>query len=148
MTCTYSKTRRPVRYTPQYSNWINEFFNTAVGDVVQNADKRYTTNPATNVLEYDDRFELKLALPGFAKKDIAIELDKDVLKVASDATSEEETKYRLREFNYAGFKKHFKIPKTVKRDAVHAGFADGILTITLNKKDEEIPQPAKNITIN
>ena len=147
MTCTYSRSRRPARYVPHYGNLVNEFFNTAVGDIVQKADKKHFTNPATNVLEHDDRFELELALPGFGKKDITIEVDNDILKIESAIESKGDSTYRLREFNYGGFKKHFKLPKSVDRDSISASFAKGILTVTLAKRDEAIPQPAKSIKI-
>lgn len=135
-------------YQPHFGNLVNEFFNSAVGDVVVNKDKKRLTNPAVNVVEYDNRFELQLALPGLTKEDVTISYEDEKLVVAAkDEKEETEINYRLREFNYEGFKKHFRLPDAVDTGAIKASFELGILSITLAKKEEEIPQPARKITI-
>ena len=151
MNCNTQYSARPKRARtnyPHFGNIVNEFLNTAVGDVAQKAERKNFTNPATNVINYDDRHVIELAIPGFAKKDVSITFEDDRLTVKSNR---EEAKgglnYRLREFNYTDFTKSFKIPETVDSESIVASFESGILTITLNKKPEATPQPPKSITI-
>ncbi len=139
--------RRQVTYTPHFGNLINEFFNTAVGDVVQKADNKHYTNPAVNVIEHEDKVELQVALPGYGRDDVNIIVDEDILKLESKEKEATEGQYRLREFNYAGFKKNFRLPEDIDTNKVEAKFDLGILTVTLSKKEEAIPQPPRQITI-
>lgn len=151
MNCNTQYLARPKRSRanyPHFGNIVNEFLNTAVGEVVQNSDRKKHSNPATNVLSYDDRFIIELAIPGFEKKDVSITFEKDRLTVKSSLEKEQDKlNYRLREFNYTDFSKSFSIPETVESEDIQASFVAGILTITLNKKAELTPQPPKKITI-
>lgn len=151
MNCNTTARRRPnAAYYPHVGNLINELFNTAVGDVVQKTDKKRFTNPATNVIEYDNRYELMLTLPGYSKEDVSITIEDERLTVKSIKTEEESDQslnYRLREWNYGGVEKHFKLSDTIDTASVEAIFEQGILKITLAKKEEAIPQPPKSITI-
>lgn len=103
--------------------------------------------PAANIKENFSNFVLELAIPGMKKENIVIEIDKNVLKVASksvlkDEVEErnEETKFTRKEFGFTAFQRTFLLPETVKKDGIHAGYEDGILRIELPKLDE-----AKNI---
>jgi len=151
MTCTYrtSRPRSRSKYAPHFGNLVNELFNTAVGDVVQKSEQKYFTNPATNVVELDDRFRLEVALPGFSKKDVAITLENDLLKISSSSDTSDNTQinYRLREFNYSGFQKAYQLPDTVDGREIKASFDLGVLTIDIPKVESAIPQPPKKIKI-
>lgn len=147
MTCNTARTK--VITTPSIDHAINSFFNTAIGDVLKtHPSKRHVSKPATNVIKEDDKFILEVALPGFAKPDIAINIEDEVLTV-SDQRSETsaEKKYRLREFNYTGFSKSFHLPDDIDIEKVSASFEHGILVIELGKKDEALPQAPKSIEI-
>ena len=152
MNYTARRPRVRVNSQPIFGNLINEFFNTAVGDVYKKAESKQSfTNPAVNVITYDDRTVLQIALPGFSKKDVNITIDQDTLTIEGkqDASDEQEgtTSYRLREFNYAGFKKSFALPEDIDTEQVKANFKSGILKLELFKKEEAIPQPARSIEI-
>tara|TARA_B100000497_G_scaffold127480_1_gene169440 strand:+ start:376 stop:828 length:453 start_codon:yes stop_codon:yes gene_type:complete len=149
MNCT---TRRPARsqrvYLPHFGNIVNELLNTPVNHVVKNATKNATT-PAVNVIKAEDRHIVELAVPGHSKKDINITIDNDILTIKSikEKNSKESSEFRLREFDYTGFERSFTLPETVDQSKVDATFKDGLLTLTLLKKEEAIPQPAKTIKI-
>lgn len=153
MTCN-QRTSRPYRtqtHVPHFGNIVNELFNTAVGDVIQKGEKKLFTNPATNVIEYEDRFVLSIALPGFSKDTIEIKIDDDVLSISDSQESkgkDEPSNYRLREFNYSGFSKTYKLPEEADAVKITAGFEFGVLTILIPKKEEAIPQPPRKIAIN
>ena len=145
-------TRRPARtrkiHFPHFGTIVNELLNTAPSQAATNGTKKSTT-PAVNVIKADDRHILQLVVPGHGKKDIKITVDKDVLTILStkEIVNTEGAEFRLKEFDYRGFERSFTLPETVDQNKIEASFKDGILTITLMKIEEAIPQPAKTIKI-
>ena len=111
----------------------------------------YTNSvPAVNVKHSDTGFTLELALPGFKKDDVNIEVDKNVLTVSSEIeTKEENTEggYTRREFRTAAFKRAFTLPKSVDEAQIKANFEDGILRLELPKKEAALPKPKRLIEI-
>lgn len=108
--------------------------------------------PAVNIKEHENSFELELSVPGFKKEDINIEVDDNVLTISStlETSSENEDKngnYTRREFRKASFKRSFTLPETVNEDAINANYEDGILKLTLPKKEEALPKPKRLIEI-
>lgn len=144
-------TRRPARarkvHFPDFGTIVNELLNTP--SHTDPRSQNNVTTPAVNVIKADDRHTLQLVVPGHSKKDIKITLDNDVITIQStkEAVVTEGAEYRLKEFNYEGFERSFTLPETVDQNRIEASFKDGILTITLMKKEEAVPQPAKTIKI-
>ncbi|MDX1701814.1 MAG: Hsp20/alpha crystallin family protein [Melioribacteraceae bacterium] len=94
-----------------------------------------------NIAENKDSFLIELALPGFTRKDVKIELDKDILTISSNDLEEKEEKtFRLREFKMAPFSRSFNLSNKVDQEKINAQFEDGILTITLPKRAELKPR--------
>jgi HSP20 family protein len=103
-----------------------------------------------NISETDTNFELALAAPGKTRKDFNVELDDHVLTVSSESKHEDESKtdqYTRREFRYDNFQRSFRLPETVDTSGIKAKYDNGILTITLPKHEEAIPEPKKQIEI-
>ncbi len=103
--------------------------------------------PSVNIKEDLSTFVIELAVPGLKKEDIAIEVDKDLLKISSKKTSEKENveenegvTYTRKEFNFTKFERSFTLPELVKTDEIQANYENGIVKITLPKVEE-----AKNI---
>jgi len=98
-----------------------------------------------------------LAAPGLQKEDFEIKVEKDqlIVKVTKEnkvndednCKENDELKFRRREFNYNSFKKSFHLPKTIDSEAIGAAYEDGILKITLNKKEEAKEKAPRTITI-
>ena len=147
MICTTRRPRVQKVYMPHFGNIINEFLNTPVQDVINNGGKNITS-PAVNVITEDDKYVLEMAVPGHVKKDISITIEDDVLMVKSNKEAGKiDGEFRLREFNYSGFERSFSLPETVDQNKVEAAFKNGILTLTLLKKEEAKPQPVQTISI-
>lgn len=140
------RTRRPANraiHYPLFGNILSEIFE-------DDKKKAIRTNNRLkyNIKEYDNRFTVEIALPGYTKEQVAIDLEDNVLSISNVAKKEEtEASYRLREFNFAGFKKSFQLPETVDQDKINASYQAGILILDLHKKKEAIPQPPKSIKI-
>jgi len=110
------------------------------------------TVPAVNIKETDTAFSLELAAPGKTKEDFAIEIDHNVLTISSEVKSENEQKddtgrYTRREFSYSSFRRAFTLPDSINSDTINATYENGVLHVTLPKKEEALPKPKRLIDI-
>lgn len=107
--------------------------------------------PQVNIKENEQAFELELVAPGQKKEDFNIEIENDLLTISTEAKTEkieqEEGKFTRREFRISSFKRAFTLPETVKADEINAAYKDGILTLTLPKKEEALPKAKRMIEI-
>lgn len=100
---------------------------------------RRTWRPAVDIKEEDDRIEVKADLPGVKKDevDVSIEDDTLIIKGEKKEESEEEKKgFRRKERFYGSFHREIDLPSTVDKDKVKASYKDGVLELTLPKKEE------------
>ena len=130
----------------------NPVFTSLIDDLFTNQDWNHinTTVPAANIIEADDHFNIELAAPGKRKNDFTIELDEGVLTISSETETkftEKDGSFTRKEFGYSSFKRSFNIPETVSADKISASYKEGILTVSLPKKAEALPQPKKLISI-
>jgi HSP20 family protein len=105
----------------------------------QETERRCRWMPATNITEDEKVFYLEMAVPGFSKKDIKISIEKDMLKIFSERTKEEnnqEQNYRVREFGQSDFCRTFNLGEHIDQDNIKAEYKDGILSVTLPRKEE------------
>ncbi|HYG18774.1 MAG TPA: Hsp20/alpha crystallin family protein [Ohtaekwangia sp.] len=111
------------------------------------------TLPAVNVRETNDDFQIEVAAPGMKRDDFKVELDNNVLTVSSQREDRQEEKdaqgnYTRREFSYQAFQRSFSLPtEKVEGDNIVARYADGILHITVPKKENAKVRPAKQIAV-
>ena len=110
-----------------------------------------TSLPAVNVKETDDDFIIELAAPGMEKKDFKINFKNNVLTISSERENKNEEKndnYTRKEFSYQSFQRSFTVAENaVKGDKISARYNNGILNVTLPKREEVKPQPEREITI-
>ena len=97
----------------------------------------------TDVMEYEDRYELAMDLPGFAKEDMTVDLEEGYLTVkASHIESKEDTDNGrfIRKERFSGTcERQFYVGDLLTEEDIKAAFKDGVLKITLPKK-EEVPE--------
>lgn len=111
------------------------------------------TLPAVNVRETNDDFKIEVAAPGMKRDDFKVELDNNVLTISSQREDSREEKgndgdYTRREFSYQAFQRSFTLPENhVEGDKIAARYVDGILQITVPKKEEAKVKPAKQIAV-
>lgn len=109
-----------------------------------------SNEPALNIIEEDDKFEIELAAPGFSKKDFEVTIDNGYLNIAAENSNTEEERednYTRKEFNYNSFEKRLQLPDSVKEEEVKAKYKDGILRFNLAKKEEAKLHKPKKIEI-
>lgn len=129
---------------------VNSFLDTFFNDTINHYNYPVNTIPAVNIQETDNEILLDVALPGVEKEDVKINLDQNLLTISSQKEkTEEEVKknFHKREFSYESFKRSFRIPKSVDTDAIVANYVNGVLKLTLPKKEEAKPKEPRFIDI-
>jgi len=95
--------------------------------------------PAVNISEGVDHFQIELAAPGLNKKDFKVGVDRNLLSISVDKQEEsqqEESRFTRREFSYHSFVRTFSLPETADQNAIQAKYEDGLLRVTVAKKEE------------
>ena len=111
-----------------------------------------STLPSVNLKETEKGFEVELAAPGLQKDDFIIEVHNQILTISSEKKEEKEEKdekgnYTRREFNYSSFRRSFTLPESVNTENINATYENGVLRLTLPKKEEALPKPKRLIEI-
>lgn len=125
---------------PSFNGFLDEFFNRNISNFV--GSDAVLNQPAINVVETENSFKLELAAPGFDKQDFSVNVENDFLIVSANretTTEEKNERYTRREFAVSSFKRSFKLPKTVNQEAIAAVYENGILNVTIGKKEEAKP---------
>lgn len=116
-------------FTRELFNWGNT-----------NYSSTSTTLPSVNIKENDESFEVEVAAPGMEKQDFNITLDGTLLTISSarrNSTEDKQENYTRREFSYQAFQRSFELPKqVVDEDNINARYDNGLLHITIPKRDE------------
>ncbi len=95
--------------------------------------------PAANVKENENDFIIDLAAPGMKKSDFNIDVQNGTLCISSEKEEESEDEsddYTRREFSYSSFSRSFRLPESVNQDKIKAKYENGVLMVTLPKKEE------------
>ena len=115
---------------------------------------RYQSSPLLNIKETDSEYEISLATPGYEKGDFKVTIENEVLTISAEKKEEKTEKtekgaYSRKEFWYQNFSRSLTLPQgEVDSQAIFAQYENGILKVSLPKKEEAKPQPAKVIAIN
>lgn len=137
-----------VKFNSALPSLVEGFINRDFDNFV--APQFFGNLPAVNVLESQDGFKLEVAAPGYKKEDFKISVQHNVLTVSAsqeNKTEEVKPKYARREFSFGSFKRTFNLPQTIDGEQINATYSDGILHVTLPKKEEAKPKEARLIEI-
>ena len=97
-----------------------------------------------DIREDQDHFYVEAELPGFKKDEVDVTLEDQTLTISaerrSEKTEEKKGELLLNERRYTRFLRSFTLPPTVNDQTVNAKLSDGVLTITLNKREETKPR--------
>ncbi|MDH3601686.1 MAG: Hsp20/alpha crystallin family protein [Candidatus Tectomicrobia bacterium] len=95
--------------------------------------------PRCDMVETDEAVLIDVELPGVKREDVRLEVGDDVLNIAGERRALEQRQgrnYHYLEQQYGSFERQLRLPQTVDREAIRADFDNGILSITLPKKQE------------
>ena len=98
----------------------------------------------TDVTDEGDHYALEADLPGFEKKDIALEIRDDTLIIRAERKSKVEEKDKKdkvirMERSYGAYQRSFDI-SGVNVDGIKAKYVDGVLRLTLPKQEKRLPE--------
>ena len=99
--------------------------------------------PAVDVREDANNYFVEAELPGMNKEDISLELENNVLSIRGERKFErkdEGENFHFMERSYGSFYRSFSLPKNVDGEQIGAEYKDGVLTVTLPKKEEVKPK--------
>ena len=108
------------------------------------------TVPAVNIIESKDEFAIEVAAPGLEKKDFNIDFHNNLLSISCQKehkSEQKDEKIMRREFSYTAFKRSFTLPEGADSDKIKASYKEGILTVSIPKKEEAKEKPARQISI-
>ena len=138
---------------PTMSSLFDDFFATDGRNWgLNNYSSTNTTLPAVNIKETAEAFEVQMAAPGMTKDDFRIELDGTQLTISSEKQSRDEEKdgdrYTRREFSYQSFQRVFQLPKeVVDAENIQARYENGVLQLTIPKREEAKQRPPRMIQV-
>jgi HSP20 family protein len=135
----------PFRDLMSLQERMNRLFDESVGRL-RGADDSLDSgawSPAVDIYETEHDIVLKAELPEVNQKDIDIRLENNTLTLKGERQFHKETKeenYHRVERAYGAFSRSFTLPATVDQEKIKAEYKDGILKITLPKKEESKPK--------
>ena len=103
--------------------------------------------PAIDVVEEEDKFSVKVELPGVKEEEVNVSITGDTLTIEGEKRAESEvrrTGYYYSETSYGSFSRSITIPSTIDTGKIEANYDKGVLEITLPKAPEVKP---KKITV-
>lgn len=138
---------------PSLPSFVNRFFE---GDLMDWSSSNFagtnSTLPAVNVSENENEFLIHVAAPGMNKDAFKVNFENGRLTISSEIKDEKSegngNRYTRREYRYQSFQRSFTVPENiVDGEKIQAKYKDGILNITLPKREEVKPKPAREIKI-
>lgn len=106
----------------------------------------------TDVHEHDDHYEIDIDLPGFQKDELTLNLENGYLTVGAAKGLDKEHKDKkgkvIRQERYAGaMQRTFYVGEALTEEDVHAKYENGVLSLTIPKKDQKKLPERKSIAI-
>jgi len=109
-----------------------------------------TWAPAVDIYETPNELVVKADLPDVNEKEIDVRVENNLLTIRGERKFEKsvsEENYLRVERTYGAFSRSFSLPNTVNAEAIGAEYKNGVLTITLPKREETKPRQVKvNVT--
>jgi len=99
--------------------------------------------PAVDIFELEGNIVLKAELPGVDPKDVDVRVENNVLTLRGERKFDSEVKkesYHRVERAYGAFSRSFTLPTVVDTEKIKAEVKDGVLRVTLPKREEAKPK--------
>ena len=128
-----------VNTLPVMNTLLDDFFSK---DIFDWTDRNFTALgsnlPSVNLKETENQLEVELAAPGLKKEDFKVEIENNTLLISSE---------KQEEISYQSFYRSFYLPEYVDESKIEANYKDGILHVTIAKKEGSKKKTAKTIAI-
>lgn len=109
-----------------------------------------SATPDVNIIEGEKDYKIELAAPGLERKDFKVEVDNDMLTISTEreeTSKERDLNYKRKEFSYNSFTRSFTLPENSIGDKVDAKYENGILRLSIPKKEMSTSSSKKQIKI-
>ena len=143
---------KTAKATPASNRFLT--VNDLIRDLMDDVSKPQTPSlhsPRVNIYDSNDYIRLEFVVPGFNKDDFKLTIDDGLLNVQAEFKPEIndlEQSCTRREHIFRSFSRSFSLPETVNADAVSAVYNNGILKVSLPKKEETKPAEPIRISVN
>ena len=135
----------PYREALSFEDQFNRIFREFAG---RSAEESNLTSwaPTVDIAETEHELTVKADLPGVKPEDLDIRVENNILTIRGDRKFEKKTdekNYLRVERTYGSFSRSFSLANTVKTEAIKADYKDGVLTLTIPKREEAKPKQIK-----
>ena len=140
---TRSGERMPSVFDDFFKPW-NEWFDNG------NLFGRTMKVPAVNITEHKNEYLVSLAAPGLKKEDFRIDVEGNMITISSekkDTIEEKDEKFTRKEYSYSSFSRSFTLPDEVNMEKIEAMYEDGVLKISLPRREEAKKPESKHIAV-
>lgn len=111
-------------------------------------DDRKPIFPAVNIFKFDDKYTVEIALPGFKKKELKIEVKEDNILIEGHHESHPKKGRTVQQdFRVQEFRRVIRLDNLIDRKNITAEFSDGVLVVNLPKINESLESKARVIAI-
>lgn len=134
---------RPLGEVDSFRREMDRMFEDFFGKEPNAGESSLSWYPSVDIKETKDEFVLMAEVPGMSKDDIKINISENTLTIKGEKKEEkkeDDHNYHRVERRYGTFQRSFTLPTQIKGDKVKAAYKDGVLTITMPKKEEVKPK--------
>lgn len=127
-----------------FNQLFNETFARAFGNQQEVSPRAWV--PPVDIGETEDSLVLKAELPGIKPDDVEIRVEDNTLYLKGERKFEKEVKeenLHQVERSYGTFSRSFALPSSIDSDKVKAEYQNGVLTLTMPKREEAKPKTIK-----
>src|SRR5246127_5581166 len=139
----------PFREATTLREQINRLFGDGVGRPAEESNLTPWA-PAVDIFETENELVVKADLPDVNPQDLDIRVENNILTIRGERkfdTKVNEDNYLRIERSYGSFSRSFSLANSVKSDAIKADYQNGVLTLSIPKREEAKPKQIKvNVT--
>ena len=133
----------PFRELRSLQDEVNRVFSANFNRGGDNEMTRGAWSPSVDIFENKDNIVLEAELPGMSPEDVNISIENNVLTLHGERKFEKKDEgdnFHRVERSYGSFTRSFTLPPTVSSEDVDATFDNGVLRLTLAKREEAKPR--------
>jgi len=137
----YRQWPNPTAFQEEIKHVFDRFFDNA--DTDESAVVTAKWVPRVDIKEETDRFVIYADLPGIDPQDIEVQMDKGILSIKGERSSESSTeteRFSRVERRYGSFHRRFALPDSADPEGISATGRNGVLEISIPKKPETTPR--------
>jgi HSP20 family protein len=128
-----------------YDSQLNRLFSDFFGRTFQEQNLTPWA-PAVDIFEGEHELVVKADLPDIRPEELDVRVENNILTIRGERKFEkkaDEKNYLRVERSYGSFARSFSLANTVNTDAIKADYKDGVLTLSIPKREEAKPKQIK-----